>query len=96
MSTHSNCQHCGTAEPVRVLIIGDESTSTVTIALMGLDRVATEVAREFALFNGAVHDLKAVGPFVTIDPSIHLAPSHQDYTPSHRKPRRGKFKRGGR
>jgi len=29
-------------------------------------------------------------------PRISLAPNHQDYTPSHRKNRRGKFKRSGR
>jgi len=29
-------------------------------------------------------------------PNIHLAPNHQDYKPSHRKQRRGKFKRSGR
>ena len=31
-----------------------------------------------------------------IGPQINLAPNHQDYTPSHKKNRRGKFKRSGR
>jgi len=30
------------------------------------------------------------------DLSIHLAPNHQEYTPNHRKQRRGKFKRSGK
>lgn len=29
-------------------------------------------------------------------PQIHLAPNHQEFTPPHKKNRRGKFKRAGR
>ena len=30
------------------------------------------------------------------DPRIHLAPNHQEFTPPHKKSRRGKFKRSGK
>ncbi len=43
-----------------------------------------------------VLDVGTVVEIAPATPSIHLAPNHQDYTPNHRKQRRGKFKRNGR
>ncbi len=98
-------------EQTRVLIIGDDISPSVAIALKRLSRAARDTAQQlpfdefynFMLNNVAqayeipLHML-AFNPTLAepVDPRIHLAPNHQDYTPNHHKQRRGKFKRSGR
>lgn len=105
MSTHSNCPHCGTYThdgSIRVLIIDDNSSAGLVLALQRIGLAATEVANQFrqsAPWDVTIRELNSlqqVSIAEPTDPSIHLAPNHQDYTPNHRKQRRGKHKRSGR
>lgn len=106
MRTHRNCPHCGTSEPIRVLWMPDTTFIGISLAVFGLGRAVAAAVEEFpqsAPWDVTIPDLEEVHVLslrsaepTGIDPSIHLAPDHQDYTPNHRKQRRGKFKRGGR
>ena len=91
MSTHRNCPHCGT--DWQVTINGIDAATM--LELFGpSDRQFPHWDITFPVITGIEEALIAVEE--PADPSIHLAPNHQDYTPNHRKQRRGKFKRSGR
>lgn len=99
-----NCPSCGTAELIRVLIIGDNIAASMTLAILGLGQAARKAAEEFRqsapwkITTTAISDLSLTLIVLdeAVDSQIHLAPNHQDYTPNHRKQRRDKFKRGGK
>jgi len=104
MSTHKNCPCCGAGEPIRVLIVDHNIAASMILAILGLGQAARKAAEEFRqsapweITTTLIPDLslELIMPEETYDPRIHLAPNHQDYTPNHRKQRRGKFKRSSK
>lgn len=89
-------------ELVRALIIRDEISRGVAITLKRLGRAPwnTSPYLEDLEMNSSmrviIKQMARNADKQLADPSIHLAPNHQEYTPNYHKQRRDKFKRSGR